>query len=326
MKNTGSILVTALLGLCGAVVSFAVIAQAYPSKPVRMLVPFAAGGAVDIMGRTMGQALTEALGQTFVVENRPGVGGLVALEAVANAAPDGYTVAVGSAGPLSVSPSLFASRNFDPIRQLEPVILFANTPGVIVGRPDLPAANVAELIALSKSTPGGLTMASAGSGSILHLMGEYFQNIQGVKWTHVPYKGSNPALLDLAASRVDVMVDVVPTAAPYLKSGKLKGYAVTTQKRASQLPELPTLEEQGFKGYDMGSWMGLALPKGAPAEAVAKLNAALNAALKTPEMQSRLLTMGGEPEGGPPARLAQRLATELPRWAEVIRASGAKVE
>lgn len=323
MNRTASLLagVVAISGMTGAA-----MAQPYPSKAVKVLVPFAAGGAVDIMGRTMAQALSEALGQPFVVENRPGVGGLVTLEAVANAAPDGYTIAVGSAGPLSVSPSLFASRNFDPIKQLEPVILFANTPGVIVGRPDLPAANVSELIALSKTKAGGLTMGSAGSGSVLHLMGEYFQNRQGVKWTHVPYKGSNPALLDLAASRVDVMVDVVPTAAPYVKSGKLKGYATTTQKRASQLPDLPTLEEQGFKGYDMGSWMGLAVPKGTSPEVIQRLNAALNASLKNPEMRARLVAMGGEPEGGPPSQLAQRLSNEWPRWTEVIRNSGTKVE
>lgn len=323
MKRTVSFLasVVAITGM-----TTAAVAQPYPNKAVKVLVPFAAGGAVDIMGRTMAQALSEALGQPFVVENRTGVGGLITLEAVANAAPDGYTIAVGSAGPLSVSPSLFASRKFDPIRQLEPVILFANTPGVIVGRPDLPAANVSELVALSKTKADGLTMGSAGSGSILHLMGEYFQSRQGVKWTHVPYKGSNPALVDLAASRIDVMVDVVPTAAPYVKSGKLKGYATTTQKRASQLPDLPTLEEQGFKGYDMGSWMGLAVPKGTSPEVIQRLNAALNASLKNPEMRAKVIAMGGEPEGGPPSHLAQRLATEWPRWTEVIRNSGTKVD
>jgi tripartite-type tricarboxylate transporter receptor subunit TctC len=321
-----SLRIAALSGLVCVASAPAVLAQGYPNKPVRVLVPFAAGGAVDILGRTMAQALSESLGQSFVVENRPGVGGLTTLEAVAAAAPDGYTIAVASAGPMSVSPSLFAARAFDPIRQLEPVIIFANTPGVIVGRPDLPAANVSELVALSKTKAGGLTMGSAGSGSVLHLMGEYFQNRQGLKWTHVPYKGSNPALLDLAASRVDVMVDVVPTAAPYVKTGKLKGYATTTQKRASQLPDLATLEEQGFRGYDMGSWMGIAVPKGTSAEIVGKLNGVLNAALRTPEMQSRLVTMGAEPEGGAPSHFAQRLATDLPRWAEVIRSSGTKVE
>jgi tripartite-type tricarboxylate transporter receptor subunit TctC len=315
-----------LAGLCLALAApAAVLAQAYPNKPVRVYVPFAAGGAVDIMGRTMAQVLTDALGQPFVVENRPGAGGLISLDLVAKAAPDGYTLGVASAGPMTVSPSLYKDRGFDPIKQLEPVILFVNTPGIILGRADLPAANVPQLIALAKSKPG-MTMASAGSGSVLHLMGEHFQSREGVKWTHVPYKGSSPALLDLAAARVDLMVDVVPSAAPYVKSGKLKAFAVTTPKRSSSLPDVPTLEEQGLKGYDMGSWMGLALPKGTSAEIVMKLNTALNAALKTPEMQARIANMGGEAEGGPPSRLAQRLETELPRWAEAIRVSGAKAE
>jgi tripartite-type tricarboxylate transporter receptor subunit TctC len=318
-------LLVALLAFVLGVAAPEICAQAYPTKPVRMIVPFAPGGAVDIMGRAMAQALSEALGQSFLVENRPGAGGLVALDAVAKSPPDGYTLAVGAAGPLTMSPSLFKDRGFDPLAQLDPVIWFASTPGVLVVRPDLKADSVAELLALSKIPPG-LTMASAGSGSINHLMGEYFQTQAGVKWSHVPYKGSAPALTDLAAGRVDVLVDIVPTATPFVRSGKLRALAVTTSKRAAQLAEVPTLEELGFKGFDVSSWLSLLAPKGTPPDVIATLNGALNKALRSPEMIERLAKLGAEPVGGPPGRVADQIRVELPRWAEIIRASGAKAE
>lgn len=202
----------------------------------------------------MAQALSQALGQSFVVENRPGVGGLTALELVAKSAPDGYTLAVGTVGPLTVSPTLFKERAFDALEQLEPVIWFASTPGIIVVRNDLEANDVLTLVALSKANPDRLSMASAGAGSIQHLMGAYFQDKTGIKWLHVPYKGSIPALTDLAAGRVDLILDVVPSAAPLVKSGRLRALAVTTQKRSTQMPEVPTLEELGIKGFDIDSW------------------------------------------------------------------------
>jgi tripartite-type tricarboxylate transporter receptor subunit TctC len=303
---------------------FPAFAQPYPSKPVRLIVPFAAGGSVDIIGRTMGQVLSQALGQSFVADNRPGAGGLLALDAVAKAAADGYTLGVGSAGPLTVAPAIHKDRGFDPLAQLDPIILFANTPGAILARNDLPASNARELIELSKASPGKITMASAGSGSVLHLIGEYFQSANGIKWTHIPYKGSGPALIDMVAGRVDVLIDTPPSAAPHVKSGKLRVLAITAQKRSTLLPDASTLEEQGYRGYDMGSWMGLVAPKGTPPEIIARLNAELGKSLGNAEMRARLATVGAEPEGGTPQRFAQKIKAELAQWTEVINRAGIK--
>jgi tripartite-type tricarboxylate transporter receptor subunit TctC len=295
------------------------LAQGYPSKPVRLLVPFAPGGAVDIVGRIMAQALTTATGQSFVVENRMGAGGLIAMEAVAKAEPDGYTLAVGGNGPLTMSPNIYRDMNFDTLARLEPIIWYATTPGVLIVRSDLKASNVNELIALSKATPGGLTMGSGGSGSLPHLMGEYFQSASAIRWTHVPYKGSAPALTDMVAGRIDVMLDVVSTAAPYVKSGKMRALAVTTPKRSSQMPEVPTLQELGYKDFSMSSEVSLLAPKGTPREVITRLNAVLNKSLEDAEIRSRLASLGGEPEGGPPQHLGERVRSDLERWGKVIR-------
>jgi tripartite-type tricarboxylate transporter receptor subunit TctC len=214
--------------ICLSATSIVSAADPYPTKPIRLLVPFAAGGAVDIIGRLMAQSLTESLGQAVIVENRPGAGGLLAMEEVARAAPDGYLLAVGAAGPLTVSPALFKERNFDPVKRLDPAIWYASTPGLLVINPALKADSVKSLLALPKKNPTLLAMGSAGSGSINHLMGEYFQQVTGVKWMHVPYKGSAPALTDLVSGNVQVMMDIVPTAAPMVRAGKLRALAVTT--------------------------------------------------------------------------------------------------
>jgi tripartite-type tricarboxylate transporter receptor subunit TctC len=294
----------------------------YPSRPVMLVVPFAAGGGVDIMGRTMAAVLSEKLSATFVVENRPGAGGSIASNFVARAAPDGYTLFVGAPGPMTVAPALFPDEKVDPIRQFDPIILFANMPGIVVTRNELGVSNMRELVALSKSQPGKLTMASAGSGSILQLMGEYLQDQLGFKWTHVPYKGSASALSALMAKQVDVMVDVVPTAAPYVRSKDLKAMAVTITNRSSQLPDVPTLSEAGYRGFNMGSWMALMAPKGTPPEIVTKLNQILNDALTTQEMRDHLKTMGAEPEGGAPQRVTERVEEELPRWKKIVETAG----
>ena len=298
---------------CGA------LAQTYPSRPVKLIAPFAPGGAVDIVGRIMAQALTTATGQAFVVENRTGAGGLIAMDAVGKAEPDGYTLAVGGNGPLTMSPNIYRDMAFDPLARLEPIIWYATTPGVLIVRADLKAANVADLVALSKSAPGALTMGSGGSGSLPHLMGEYFQSTSGIRWTHVPYKGSAPALNDMVAGRIDVMVDVVSTAAPHVKAGKMRALAVTTPRRSSQMPEVPTLQELGYKDFSMSSEVSLLAPKGTPAEVVTRLNAELNKSLQSPEVKARLASLGGEPEGGAPQHLRERIRYDLERWGKVIR-------
>jgi tripartite-type tricarboxylate transporter receptor subunit TctC len=317
--------ITRLISLALAVLTGSAIAQTYPSKPVRIVVTFAAGGAVDILGRTMAQALSDQLGQSFLVENRPGVGGLLALESVAKAAPDGYTLVVGSGGPLTISPALFKERNFDPLNQLDPIIWFTNTKIVLVARSDLPASTTKDLNALSAASPGKLTMASAGSGSVMHLIGEYYQSSTNLNWTHIPYKGSSPAYTDLVAGRVDLMFDALPTALPYLKSGQLKAIWITTKQRSSQLPNVPTLAEQGVAGYDdIGSWSSLMAPKGTPPAIVMRLNQELNRALKTPEMRARLAGMEVDPEGGEPERVTKHVANELARWTRIIERAGIK--
>ena len=301
--------------------------QAYPAKPVRVLVTFAAGGAVDVLGRIMAQQLTSALGQAFVVENRPGAGGLLALELAAKSAPDGYTLVVGSGGPLTISPSLFKDRGFDPLKQLDSIIFFSNTKIVMVARADLDAKTPADVVALAKASPGKLTMASAGTGSILHLVGEYFQDNTGSKLSHIPYKGSAPAAADLVAKRVDVMFDALPTVLPFIKSGQIRFLAATTKTRSLQLPDGPTFEELGFPGYsDIGSWSSLMAPKGTPQEVISRLNLELNKALRNPEVLARLASMGADPEGGEPERVTQHVAAELARWSRIIDKAGVKPE
>lgn len=301
-------------------------ADTYPTKPVRMIVPFAPGGAVDIVGRLMAQSLTESLGQAFVVENRPGAGGLLAMEEVARAAPDGYTLAVGGAGPLTVSPSLYRDRKFDPLERFDPVIWYASTPGLLVVNPSVKADSVSSLVALSKASTRPMAMGSAGSGSINHLMGEYFQQVAGVQWMHVPYRGSAPALTDLIAGNVQVMMDIVPTAAPLVKSGKLRALAVTTPQRSNTLPDVPTLQELGYKGFDASSWLSLNVPKGTPPDVIAKLNKALNDGLAKPEVRKRITDIGAEPEGGTPEKVTARLKVDLPRWKKMIEAGNIAVE
>ena len=296
--------------------------QGYPAKPVKIVVPYPPGGATDIAARLMAQALSESLAQPFVVENRPGAGGMIALEQVAKSEADGYTLIVPSTGPATISPVLYKDRAFDPLVRLEPVIMFASAPGIILVRNGLPVKSVADLLAASRSAPGKLTVASAGNGSLQHLLGEYFQADQGVKWTHVPYKGSAPALTELAAERVDVMVDVVPSAAPQVRGGKIRALAVTTPRRSSQLPDVPTLEESGIKGYDFSGWHALLAPKGTPGEVITKLNGVLNRALQTPDMKARLAGIGADADGGTPERLSALMRAELRNWGEIIRRVG----
>jgi len=315
-----------LIGLYLLLFEINIFAQSYPTRPVKIIVPYPPGGATDIAARLIAGSLTEAFGQAFTVENRPGAGGMIALDQVASAAPDGYTLLVASTGPIAISPVLYKDRNFDPLTKMDGVILFASAPGIIVSRNNLKVRDIKELITLSKASPNTLTMASAGNGSFQHLLGVYFQNSLGIKWTHIPFKGSSPALNEMMGDRVDVMIDVIPSAAPMVKAGRLRALAVTTPKRSSQLPNIPTLEELGYKGFDKSGWHALFGPKGMPIDIVTKMNNILNKSLNTPDMQLKLGAIGADAEGGTPEKLNDRLRTELREWAQVIQLSGTVVE
>ena len=315
-----------LIGIYLLLFEINIFAQSYPTRPVKIIVPYPPGGATDIAARLIAGSLTEAFGQAFTVENRPGAGGMIALDQVASAAPDGYTLLVASTGPIAISPVLYKDRNFDPLTKMDGIILFASAPGIIVSRNNLKVRDIKELITFSKASPNSLTMASAGNGSFQHLLGVYFQNSLGIKWTHIPFKGSSPALNEMMGDRVDVMIDVIPSADPMVKAGRLRALAVTTPKRSSQLPNIPTLEELGYKGFDKSGWHALFGPKGMPIDIVTKMNNILNKSLNTPDMQLKLGAIGADAEGGTPEKLNDRLRTELREWAQVIQLSGTVVE
>jgi tripartite-type tricarboxylate transporter receptor subunit TctC len=298
------------------------MAQTYPSKPVTLIVPYAPGGGTDIIARLTAQALFEEFGQSFIVDNRGGGGGMIGVEGAARATPDGYTLLFSSTGPVTISPVLFKNRDFDPLARLVPIVEVASNPTVLVVRSGLPAASVDELIALSKKSPGTLNMASAGNGSLQHLSGEYFQARTGVKWQHVPFRGSGPAFGELIAGRVDVMVDVVPGVAQLIRDGKLRALAVLVPTRSPQLPDVPTLAELGYRDFDISGWHALFAPKGVPDEVVTRLNAAANKFLARPEFWAKLAALGAIVEGGTSEQLGLRMRRELHDWGEVIRNVG----
>jgi tripartite-type tricarboxylate transporter receptor subunit TctC len=301
-------------------------ADQYPSRPVIVIVPYAAGGATDIVARLVAKGLWDEFGQSFTVENRGGGGGMIGMVAAASAPADGYTLLVASTGPATISPLLYPKLNYDPLVKLDPVIQIASSPGILLVRNGLPVKTVDGLIKLSKQSPGKLNMASAGNGSLQQLMGEYLQLHENIKWTHVPFRGSAPALNELIADRVDVMVDVVPSAAPFVKGDKMRALAVTAPKRSSQLPDVPTFEELGYKGIDFSGWHALLAPKGTPKDVIDKLNAAVSKLLQKPEFQSRLDAIGAQPDGGTSEQLHKRMAEEAEKWGAVIKRAGLVAE
>jgi tripartite-type tricarboxylate transporter receptor subunit TctC len=301
-------------------------ADQYPSRPVMVIVPYAAGGATDIVARLVAKGLWDEFGQSFTVENRGGGGGMIGMVAAASAPADGYTLLVASTGPATISPLLYPKLNYDPLVKLDPVIQIASSPGILLVRNGLPVKTVDDLIKLSKQSPGKLNMASAGNGSLQQLMGEYLQLNEDIKWTHVPFRGSAPALNELIAERVDVMVDVVPSAAPFVKGEKMRALAVMAPKRSSQLPDVPTFEELGYKGIDFSGWHALLAPKGTPKDVIDKLNAAVSKLLQKPEFQSRLDAIGAQPDGGTSEQLHKRMAEEAEKWGAVIKRAGLVAE
>jgi tripartite-type tricarboxylate transporter receptor subunit TctC len=301
-------------------------AEAYPAKPIRFVVAFPPGGGTDIIARSIAQKLSDRLAQQVVVDNRPGAGGNIGTDIVAKAAPDGYTMLMGSAGPLAINASLFASMPFDPVRDLAPVTLAASTPNVLVVHPSLEAATVKELIALARAHPGGINFASSGHGTPAHLAGELFNSMAGVKLVHVPYKGAAPALADLLGGQVQLMFSTMPPALPHVKDGKLRALAVTSAKRSPAAPDLPTVDEIALPGFEANTWHGVVVPARTPAAIVARLNREIVAILHLPDVVERFSSQGAEALGTTPEEFAAYIRSETLKWAKVVRDSGAKAE
>jgi tripartite-type tricarboxylate transporter receptor subunit TctC len=299
-------------------------AQAYPTRPVRVIVGFAAGGGVDITARLIGQWLSERLGQSFVTENRPGAGGNIGTEAVANAAPDGYTLLLATV-PNAVNATLYEKLNFNFIRDIAPVGGIIRVPQVILLNPSVPARTVPELIAYAKANPGKVNMASAGNGSAPHMAGELFNLMAGVNMVHVPYRGQGPALTDLLGGQVQVLFATTPGTTEYVRTGKLRALAVTTASRAEVLPDLPVVADF-LAGYEASQWYGIGAPKNTPAEIVDRLNKDINAALADPKMKARFADIGGEALAGLPADFGKLIAAETEKWGKVVRAANLKPE
>ncbi|MCC7426920.1 MAG: tripartite tricarboxylate transporter substrate binding protein [Alphaproteobacteria bacterium] len=299
---------------------------AYPNRPVRVVVPFAPGGATDILGRLIAGHLQEALGQPFVVENRSGGGGNIGSDLVAKAAPDGYTLLIGAAGNIGINPGLFPNMPYDPVRDLAPISLMASTPNILVVHPSVPANNVAELIALARSRPNQLNFASSGNGSTIHLSAELFKALAQVQMTHVPYRGSGPAVADLLAGTVQLMFDNLPSAIPHVQAGRLRALGVTSAKRAPALPNVPTIAEAGVAGYEATSWFGLFAPAGTPRPVIERLMQEVHAGVAKPALAERIRSLGAEIVTNTPDQLATMVRTEIAKWREVIRVSGAKLD
>jgi tripartite-type tricarboxylate transporter receptor subunit TctC len=302
------------------------LAQTYPTKPIRLVVPFPPGGTTDILAREVGQTLSAALGQPVVIDNRPGAAGNIGSELVAKSAPDGYTLLMATVGTHAINPSLYAKLPYDHVADFAPVILVASVPNVLEVTPSLPVHSVADLIKLAKQEPGRINFASSGSGTSIHLSGELFKTMAGVNMTHVPYKGSAPALTDLIGGQVQVMFDNLPSSLQQIKAGKLRAIAVTSAQRAPALPDVPTIAESGLPGFEATSWFGVVAPAGTPPAIVARLNADVNQWLQTPEAKEKLLAQGAAAAGGSPEQFAAYIRAETEKWAKVVKASGAKVD
>jgi tripartite-type tricarboxylate transporter receptor subunit TctC len=306
---------------------------AWPTKPVRIVVPFPPAGTTDILARALAPELQRAFGQPFVIDNKAGAGGNNGSAEVAKAAPDGTTLLMGTVGTHAINPALYPKMPYDHVKDFVPVTLVAGVPNVLVVNPAMAQRyginSVADLVRVAKENPGKLNFASSGNGTSIHLSGELFKSMTGTFMVHLPYRGSGPALIDLMAGSVDLMFDNLPSAMPHIKAGKLKALAVTSAVRSSALPDVPTVEEAGgpmLKGYEASSWFGLLAPAGTPKDVVDRLQVESAKALATPAMRERLQSQGAVPSGITSAEFARYIADETAKWAKVVKASGAKVD
>jgi tripartite-type tricarboxylate transporter receptor subunit TctC len=324
MSQLSRLVSIAVLSLLALTVQSA--AQTYPERVVRIINPYPPGGSVDVMARILAQKLSDDLGHQFIVENRAGGGGNTGSEFVAKADPDGYTLLFTAPGPLTVNQTLYSKLPFDPAKDFAPIALFATAPIVLIVNPAVPAHNVQELIALAKKEPGKINFASAGNGTTNHLSGELFKSMAKIDIVHVPYRGAGPAMNDLIGGHVQMFFDLMPVVLPQIAAGKVRALANAGAKRPAALPDLPTVAEQGLPGFDASSWYGLVAPANTPEPVLAKLREEVAKALKTPAMAARIRELGSEPGTAFGKDFGAFMAAETKKWAEVIRASGAKAD
>jgi len=315
------------LGLAAAAIALSsgAAAQAWPTKPVRVVVGFTAGGTTDILARNVGQQLGEKLKQPFVVDNKPGAGGNLGTEIAVRASADGYTLLVASVGPIAVNPTLFPKLGYNPLTELVPIVQLADVPNVLVVHPSVPASTLEEFVAYAVANPGKLNYCSTGIGTSSHLSGFLLAKRAGFAATHVPYKGAD-ALKDLLAGRIQFMFATIPSVRQLIAAGSLRALAVSSAKRSRSLPDVPTVAERGFPGFEAGSWFGFFAPKGTPDEVVATLNKAVNEILAVPETEAGMIKEGADPVGGTPQQFGQFVQREFEKWRTVVRESGAVVE
>lgn len=299
--------------------------QAWPARPVKIVVPYPPGGPTDIVARLVGAKMSERLKQPFVIENRAGAGGNIGAEAVAKAPADGYTLVLATTAH-SINPSLFPSLGYDVVRDFAPVVLLTRSPLVVVVNPQVPATTITELIALAKAKPDTIAYGSSGNGQSTHLAAEFFKSLSGTKMTHVPYKGSAPALIDLAGGQVQVMFDTMLSAMPQAKQGRIRALAVTSATRSGAAPDLPTVAETGLPGYEAVAWFGLLAPAGTPADVVALLNRTANEVLRESDVSGKLIADGADPAGGTPEQFAAHIRSEIEKWRGVVKSAAVKLD
>ncbi|MBB1626261.1 tripartite tricarboxylate transporter substrate binding protein [Achromobacter sp. UMC71] len=302
------------------------LAQTFPDRPIRLIVPFPPGGGTDIIARELGVAMNKTSGWSLVAENRPGAGGNLGVETAARSAPDGYTLVLGQTSNLAINPTLYTKLSYDPSKDLAPVALVATAPLVLVVATNAPYQTLADMVREAKAHPGALNFASPGNGTVAHLTAELLQQSAGIQLQHIPYKGANQALNDLFGGQVQLFMSSIPTALGQIRTGKLRALAVTSAKRVTELPDVPTVSEAGYSGFDATTWFGLLAPAGTPEPVIQALNAAANKAMASAEYQEKIRAEGGEVLGGTPQALAERLGHDRKLWAAIVKKSGAKID
>jgi tripartite-type tricarboxylate transporter receptor subunit TctC len=315
-----------LVLLAAAAACSSSFAQAWPAKPIRLVVPFPAGGGTDIIGREVTQKVTELTRWAFIVDNKPGSGGNIGIDNVAKSPADGYSLVLGQTSNLAINPTLYGKLPYDPVKDLTPISKVASAPLALVVAANSPYRTLADLVAAAKANPGGINFATSGNGTVAHLATELFQKEAGVKLTHIPYKGASQGINDVIGGQVQVYVSSIPTLIGHVKSGKLRGLAVTSLKRVDDLPQVPTVAESGYKGFEAVTWFGVLGPANLPKDITTRLNAEINKALQTPELQKKLSDQGADVAGSTPEQFAKLVRDDMVRWGKVVKESGAKID